>query len=300
MQELTEGFEERGAFASQAEESPIGGVAGLLLLLGVTLAYLMMAGADLAHAASLSGKDVMTRNEDARKIDDVNSDATLTVGGGGSAEKVKQFTWWRKLLSDRVHFNTLTRFHLPAEVRGEGILFLEHDGDNNDVQMYLPAYKKIRRVESQAQSGSFMGSEFSYADIATPHVDDYKYELQKEDAPCEIDGGKKSACYLVLSTPVSDDVKERTGYSKTLQWIRKDNFIAVQGEFYDADGALWKKMKAGDIHEVDTAKHKWMSYNVHLENAKNGKYTTLQFAAVKVNTGIPDSTFTQQNLSRER
>lgn len=240
----------------------------------------------------------MLKNEDARKIDDVQSSATLTTGGGGSAEKTKQFTWWRKLTSDGTHFDTLTRFHEPAEVRGEGILFLEHEGDNNDVQMYLPAYKKIRRVESQSQSGSFMGSELSYADIATPHVDDYKYELQKEDAPCEIDGGKQAQCYLVQSVPANDAVKERTGYSKTLQWIRKDNFMGVQGEYYDAAGALWKKTKAANLHEVDAAKHKWMAYDIRVENAKNSKFTTLKFAGVKVNAGIPDSTFTQQNLSR--
>ena len=141
------------------------------------------------------------------------------------AEKIKQFTWWRKLTADGTHFNTLTRFHEPAEVRGEGILFLEHEGDDNDVQLYLPAYKKIRRVESQSQSGSFMGSEFSYADIATPHVDDYKYELQKEDAPCVIDGGKQATCYVVQSTPATDPVKSArvtprrfNGFAKDIPW----------------------------------------------------------------------------------
>jgi outer membrane lipoprotein-sorting protein len=272
---------------------------GLFLLLAITLMFILMALNDSARADTLSAKEIMTRHEDARKIDDVMSSAVLTTGGGGSPQKVKQFTWWRKLTSDRVHFNTLTRFHAPAEVRGEGILFLEHDNDQNDVQMYLPAYKKIRRVESQAQSGSFMGSEFSYADIATPHVDDYKYELQKE-AACEIDDGKQARCFVVQSEPVSDAVKERTGYSKTIQWVRKDNFMAVQGEFYDAQGALWKKMKASGIHEVDPSKHKWMAYDVRIENAKNGKFTDLKFSGVKVNQGIPDSTFNQQNLAREK
>ena len=74
--------------------------------------------------------------------------------------------------------------------------------------------------------------------------------------------------------------------------------MGVQGEYYDAAGALWKKTKAAEFHEVDAAKHKWMAYDIRVENAKNSKYTTLKFAGVKVNAGIPDSTFTQQNLSR--
>ncbi len=252
-----------------------------------------------AFAANLSAKEIMTRNEDARKVDDVNSSATITTGGGKATTKVKKFTWWRKLTADRVHYNTLTRFHEPAEVRGEGILFLEHAGDVNDVQMYLPAYKKIRRVESQQQSGSFMGSEFSYADIATPHVDDYTYTLRK-DEECAIDGNPKARCHVVEAVPATDSVKERTGYSKTVQWLRQDNFIAVKGEYYDSEGKLWKKMESSQIEEVDPAKHKWMALKVKLENAKNQRQTTLEFARVRVNTGIPDSTFTQQSLSRDK
>src|SRR6476659_585072 len=120
-----------------------------------------------------SARDVMVRNEETARNDDITADATLTTGGGGSPERVKRFTWWRKLRDDKAHNNTLTRFLAPAEVRGEGILFLEHDSNSNEVLLYLPTFKKIRRVESQQQSGSFMCSELSYSDVATPHADDY-------------------------------------------------------------------------------------------------------------------------------
>jgi outer membrane lipoprotein-sorting protein len=106
--------------------------------------------------------------------------------------------------------------------------------------------------------------------------------------------------YVVESTPATDAVRERTGYSKTVQWVRKDNFMADQGEFYDASGALWKKMKASDIREVDKAKHKWMSYDIRIENQKNHKFTELKFDGVKVNQGIADSTFSQASLAREK
>src|SRR5687767_13892481 len=102
--------------------------------------------------ADPSAKEIMTKNEEARKIDEIQADAVLVTGGGGGQERVKKFTWWKKLTSDKVHFNTLTRFHQPAEIRGEGILFLERENNENEVLMYLPNFKKIRRVESQQQS----------------------------------------------------------------------------------------------------------------------------------------------------
>lgn len=279
---------------------------GFTALFLVSLVFSILAVIHAVRAEPLPAKDakdakaIMTRNEDARKVADVQSSAALTTGTapGGAGEKVKTFTWWRKLTGDKVRYNTLTRFHSPAEVRGEGILFLERENDQNDVQMYLPAYKKVRRVESQAQSGSFMGSEFSYADIATPHVADYHHKLVKDSDECGDDA--KAKCFVIESVPATDAVKERTGYSKTVQWIRQADYMTARAEFHGLDGKLKKRMQASEIKEVDASQHKWMAHRVRIENALNGKYTTLSFSNVKVNRGIPDSTFTVQNLSREK
>lgn len=250
--------------------------------------------------AAPSGKEIMTRNEDARRVADLRSDAELITGGGGGEEKLKKFTWWRKLLADGVHFNTLTRFHSPAEIRGEGILFLEKAGGENEVLMYLPAFKKIRRVESQAQSGSFMGSEFSYSDIATPHVDDYEYSVQKDEpCPAQFDPTlAKLRCHVVDSKPASAAVRERGGYERSRAWVRQDCFMVARVEYFDADGKLLKTLQAAETRVVDPAKNKWMAHHLRMESARTGKYTVLKFAAVKANQGIEDSVFTQQNLSR--
>lgn len=242
----------------------------------------------LAFASeNMTAESIMKRNEEVRKIRDITSSATLTTGLKGS-ERVKKFTWWRKLTGDAVHFNTLTRFHEPAEVKNEGILFLEHDKDESDVHLFLPTYKKIRRVERSSQSGSFMGSEFSYADIATPHFEDFTYKFLKEDGQWNV----------IESTPKKEETKERTGYSKTVQWIRKDNFMLEKADHYGLDGAIYKKITASDIKEVDTKDHKWMALTVKVENLKNSKYTELKFLDVKVNQGISDAIFTQNNLSK--
>ena len=262
-----------------------------------TLALLLLLSAPGVHAGSLSGKEIMTRNEEARRIQDVHSDAMIVTKGPDIPERVKRFTWWRKLTTDGNHFNTLTRFHFPGEVRGEGILFLEHGQNQNEVLMYLPNFKKIRRVESQQQSGSFMGSEFSYSDISTPHAEDYTHKFLREEA-CGTDEAKGLTCRVVESIPVSDEVKERTGYSKTLAWVRPDNDMIVRAEYTNLEGVFFKKLEASEIKQVDPTRKKWMAHRIHLENLKNRHSTTLHFSNAKVNQGIADSTFTQQNLSK--
>lgn len=250
-----------------------------------------------AAADGVSGRDVFLKQEAARNIRELTADASITTASPGAEAKIKTFTWWRKLTADSVHFRTLTRFHLPAEIRNEGILIEERNQNDNDVQMYLPAYKKVRRVEGQSQSSSFMGTVFSYSDIASPHVDDYKHKLLRSE-PCP--GDTKIACYVLELLPAGDVVRERTGYSKSIEWVRSDNFVAVQGEFYDVSGTLWKRLTASEIREVDTTTHKWLAHETRIVDVKTNRASTFRFAGVKVGSGIPDSTFTVQNLSREQ
>lgn len=257
-----------------------------------------------SQAALLSAKEIMLKNDEARRVNEFETKAKLESGnaqGGGAANtdvKVKDFTFWRKVQSDGVHNNTLTRFHTPSEVRNEGILIVENASGKNDVLLYLPSFKKIRRVESQQQSGSFMGSVFSYSDIAAPHVSDYDYKTLREEK-CPSTEAAQVQCTVIECTPANDDVKERTGYAKSIVWVRQDNFMGTAAEYYDLDGALYKKMAASQIKLVDAKNKKWLAHSLFIQNVKTHDYTKLDFSNVKVNTGILDSIFTQQNLQKE-
>jgi outer membrane lipoprotein-sorting protein len=260
---------------------------------GVAFGYLTSAPA----LAGLSGRDVMAKNEENRQLNQLIARARVSTFDG-TKEKSKEFNWWRKLKPDNVHYNTLTKFTAPAEVRHQGILIQENAGGQNDVQMYLPTFKKIRRVESGQQSGSFMGTEFSYSDISSPHVDDYKYKVLKENETCP-GVTPATACYLIEFEPASDEVKDRTGVSRAQTYLRHDNFMITQAEYFDLKNEHWKTLEASDTRIVDEARKKWMSMKVKMTNSKNKKYTLLQFSDVKVTQAIPESTFSNQALSRE-
>lgn len=265
------------------------------LALGLVASSVVLAPSS-AHAGDLSGRDVMVKNEAARKNKELLATATLSTGSEGAETKSKTFTMWRKLGADGVHSKSLTRFSAPAEVRGEAILFEENANAENDVQLYLPRFKKIRRVEAQSQSSSFMGSAFSYSDMTAAQVDDYKHTLVRSE-PCP--GDAKVSCYVVESVPTAEGAKSRTAYSKAVGWVRSDNFLVQQGECYDKDGALWKRVVSTDFREIDPAAHKVMAHNVRVDDLKSKRFSVLAFKDVKTSAGIPDSTFTAQSLSRE-
>lgn len=239
---------------------------------------------------------IMLKLEESRKITALEADATLTTGGGDKKTREKSFTWWRRLSKDGIGFDTLTLFRSPAEVKDEAILFLEHPGNENEVLLYLPNFKKVRRVENQQQSGSFMGSVFSYSDISTPNVDDFTYKHLGVAACPGADAAIQ--CDQVEAIPAKDSIRERTRTSKMVQWIRQDNFMVSQIEYFDAVGGKWKRLTASDTREVDTKAHKWMSHALRMEELNSGRYTVLQFENVKTSATLTEALFNPQNLGK--
>jgi hypothetical protein len=264
-------------------------IAGSIGIVGV-----LVTGA--AAASPPSGRDVMTRNAEAGTFAQLVSSSTLVIGGGGHESRSKTFTLWRKAAADGVHHRTLTRFAAPAEIRGEGVLFDERTNGQNEVLLYLPRFKKVRRVEAQAQRSSFMGSSFSYTDMTTQAVDDYRHDVVKTE-PCP--GDAKSSCFVVASVPVNDTVRVNHGYAKKTTWVRTSDFQTIQTELFDLENALWKRVVFADIREVDASKHKALPHTVRVDDLKAKRFSTIKIEKADVQSTIADSVFTEQTLSRE-
>ena len=131
-------------------------------------------------------------------------------------------------------------FLSPADVKDTGFLTYDYDeADRDDDQwLYLPALKKTKRIASSDKSGSFMGSDFSYADMTERPLEKYEYQIVKEDA--ELDG---HPVWIIQSTPVDDDEIDETGYTKSIQFVRKDNYVVVQAKIWVKKGKRNKYMK---------------------------------------------------------
>jgi hypothetical protein len=62
---------------------------------------------------------------------------------------------------------SLTVFNKPRDVKGTSFLSFSHTVGNDDQWLYLPSLKRVKRISSRNKSGPFMGSEFSFEDIAS-------------------------------------------------------------------------------------------------------------------------------------
>ena len=84
-------------------------------------------------------------------------------------------------------------------------------------------------------------------------------------------------------------------YSKTITWIRKDNFVGVKKEFYDEDGELLKVLT---IKKVEKISGFWVVVSSEMKNVQKNHITKIELSDVKVNTNVPSSKFTERMMMR--
>jgi len=187
----------------------------------------------------------------------------------------------------------MTRFLSPPDVKGTVSLLVEHSEADDDIWIYLPALKKVRRLVASNKRDSFVGTDFSYGDVIGHRVGEWEHKLMKEEI---VDG---QAAYVIGSLPKSDTVKANTGYSRRVSWIRKDNFYTVKGEFWDEAGQPVKHAVFKDIQLVDPARNKWQAMHLEAHNLQSGHRTIIKLENFKVNQAVKDEFFTTRYMERE-
>ena len=127
---------------------------------------------------------------------------------------------------------TLSIFDQPKDIKGTAFLTHAHSEKANDQWIYLPAIKRVKRINSRSKSGPFMGSEFSYEDIGSTEVSKYDYNYLRSET---ING---EDCYVLEAIPRDKD----SGYTRTVHWLDKAHFRAQRIDFYDRKKTLLKTL----------------------------------------------------------
>ena len=69
----------------------------------------------------------------------------------------------------------------PKEDRGISFLKVAHEKKEDEMKMWLPAFKKIRRISSKKKGDSFMGSDLSYEDLSSRDLEKNKYKRLEDE-----------------------------------------------------------------------------------------------------------------------
>ncbi len=237
--------------------------------------------------------EIEQKSQMVNKMLDSTSDATFTLINKAGQERVRKTFGVSKLEANGMDNMRMTRFTAPADVKGTVSLLIEHSAADDDMWIYLPALKKVRRLVSSNKKDSFVGTDFSYGDVIGHKVSEWNYKLLREE---QADGAD---CYVIEATPKSNEVRDNSGYSKRVTWIRKDNFFAIKGDMWDEAGEPVKKFHMTELKEVDPARHKWQAMKLESENLQVGHKTIIQFENFKVNQKVRDDFFTTRYMEKE-
>ena len=183
------------------------------------------------------------------------------------------------------------KFIEPADVAGTSFLTLEQKKGSDLQYLYLPVLHKVRRIEASGKKGSFMGSDFTYKDMESIKIDEWKYRLLKKENYNGLE------CYVVEEKPANKEVLRETGYSKRISWVDSKNFLIRKVEFYDEMGNLLKVLSLED-YKLFSGKY-WIAQRMVMKNVQTKHTTELIFKEMKAgNIKIPDLYFTPRYLMR--
>jgi outer membrane lipoprotein-sorting protein len=213
------------------------------------------------------------------------SDLTMVLINKRGNERVRKLRTKRKDYGNG-EAKSVAYFLAPADVKGTAFLVWEHADQPNDVFIYLPAMKKIRRIASEQKQQSFMGSDFSYADMESDDVDDAEHRILSEE---DLDG---RPCWVIESIPKPDSDSE---YGKLTSWVGKVEFIPYKVAFDDKKGRPYKIMnvlRTGPVGEDILPLH------FSMENVQKNHKTELSLEKIEIDQEISDNEFTHRAIQR--
>ncbi len=173
----------------------------------------------------------------------------------------------------------MIKFLSPADQKG--IAFL--DLPNDIMYLYLPAFKKVRRIAAHIKNQKFAGTDMTYDDLGT-------INYSEEYDPVFVE---KNEQHFVLELTPKQGIKK--DYSKLKIWVLKNNFFLEKMEFFDKGGNLWKK---GEWREIEKNNNYWVAREIEFHDIKDDHRTKVILLEVKFDTGLKDEFFTPRYLKR--
>jgi len=220
-------------------------------------------------AAVLKGVDEVIN---APKDQDMTLKIVLKEKSG--KESIRELSMLQKGENKRI-----AKFLSPADQKG--IAFLSLPGDT--MYVYLPAFKKTRRIATSVKNGKFAGTDFTYEDM-----EPIRYTGKWE--PSMVSEDKTS---WVIS--IKPNKGTQSDYSELKLTVLKENYFPVKIEHHDKSGKPCKILLRDNVTKDGGY---WMSHSMKMEDLKSGHSTDMITQKIIFDSGLADDKFTERSLSR--
>lgn len=231
--------------------------------------------------AAPSGKEIISKVLAQPAPQQAKVEIKMTVSGKSTG--VRKLTSYVKKVDGKTR--SVVKFQEPADYRGAGILVIEKDNGEMERQIRLNGQKRVRKLPSGSTGGSFLNTDFSYEDLdGSKDASKDEHKLLREEA---VQG---AACYVVETFPATGS---GSAYKRIVQWVRKDNYVPVQIEFFNDGDKPVKRLVVEELKQIDGF---WLSTKSTMSTLERGTSTRLEVLSTDFKTPLTDDTFSPRFL----
>ena len=170
--------------------------------------------------------------------------------------------------------NVLIRYQKPKKVKNNG----------DDIWVYFPRTRRVRKLASHSKNKKAQGSDFSYEDFSGSKEWKKDYYVNQENSG---EGGN----YLLLFTPRSE---VDTGYDTLKIFVNKLSYYPDRIQYYK-DGEHFKTLKFRDVKDIQGIPTAMI---MHMENHIEDSHTTMKILEMKYDVKFEEDFFTERNLKK--
>lgn len=227
------------------------------------------------RAVDEPARDIVARSQELTRLDGSESVSYLEIYDARGNKKERKIAGMSKRDPQQNLEKKIMRFLAPPEVKGTGLLTFDHDSKDDDRWLYMPALRKTRRIVSSEKAKNFMGSEFSYADMSYPNLDEFSYRLTGR----ELVGTEE--CLVVEITPLTDAIADEYGFSRKISSFSVTDGVIRKSLYFGLDGQAHKELVAEDVQLVDQVKNKFKAMRMTIRNLQNGRKSIYRIDSIR-------------------
>lgn len=204
----------------------------------------------------------------------------------------------RRSIEARVHWKrfgerarAMIRVDGPREVKGAAYLLIEGAAED-DVYVYMPALKKVRRVTMTTVSNQLWGTDFSHEDMK--HIQGLAERGQSErleDALVD-----ERAAFVLQTRP---DTADESAYERVLTFVDRDTCLMLRSEFFER-GDEPRKVLEADPASITQEGELWSARAYTMRDRENETTSWLRVLESDTDGDLPDRLFNPSRLGKGR
>lgn len=179
---------------------------------------------------------------------------------------------------------TYVEFHSPADVAGTRFLSVD-DGETKQF-IYLPAFKKVKRIVGAQRTQSFVGTDFSYADLEGRDASEWTWRALPDAVV------KGESTWVVEGSTNKADAP----YTRMRLWVHPQHGIPLVTELYAA--GVDQAAKRLTVEKLAKKDSRWVVVDSIMATPASATTTRLIVTALDTTTAIPDEALTKEALER--